>query len=183
MPLTTPKTRTPLHTRQIECIGYERDDGLYDIEAHMTDVKHYSYSNKHRGHVDAGEAVHDMWIRITVDDDLLVHSAEASTDTSPYPVCPSVNENYKKLEGLQIGPGWNLRTRNVLKGTEGCTHLTELLGPLATTAYQTVIPRRKHQGKSPRDPDKKPSLLGTCRAYASDGEIVKEYWPKFYTGS
>lgn len=182
MPLSTATKRTPLHTRQIECNGYQRDDGLFDIEAHMTDVKHYGYSSSYRGEVEPGAVVHDMWIRLTVDEDLVVHDAEASTDTSPYPACPGINARYQQLKGMQIGPGWNLKTRQLFRGVEGCTHLTELLGPLATTAYQTIVPRRKHKGEVVNNPDEKPRLLGSCHAYASDGDVIKQHWPKFYTG-
>ncbi len=33
--------RTPLHTRVVECRGFARDDGLFDIEGSITDVKTY----------------------------------------------------------------------------------------------------------------------------------------------
>ena len=32
MPLPAPAPRTLKHTRAIECTGYEREDGLWDIE-------------------------------------------------------------------------------------------------------------------------------------------------------
>ena len=31
-------SRKQLHTREIKCIGYERDDGLWDIEGRITDT-------------------------------------------------------------------------------------------------------------------------------------------------
>ena len=39
MPLPNPVPRKLMHTRAIECNGYEREDGLWDIEAHLTDTK------------------------------------------------------------------------------------------------------------------------------------------------
>jgi len=30
-----------MHRRQIDCRGYRREDGLWNIEAHLTDVKSY----------------------------------------------------------------------------------------------------------------------------------------------
>ena len=39
MPLSAPAARERLHTRQIECHGYRRADGLFDIEGHSTDTK------------------------------------------------------------------------------------------------------------------------------------------------
>jgi hypothetical protein len=58
----------------------------------------------------------------------------------------------------------------------------ELLGPVATTAFQTIYPARvKRDGEKPLT--HKPGLVDSCHAYASDGPIVKRRWPQFYTGS
>ena len=49
MPLTTPAGRRLMHTRSIECRGYEREDGLWDIEAHLVDTKTYTHLRRHGG--------------------------------------------------------------------------------------------------------------------------------------
>jgi len=36
------------------------------------------------GEIKAGEPVHGMWLRITIDDHLLVHAAESWTEYSPF---------------------------------------------------------------------------------------------------
>jgi hypothetical protein len=41
MPLSSPQEREPLHSRDIVLRGYRRADGLYDIEAQLTDTKSY----------------------------------------------------------------------------------------------------------------------------------------------
>ena len=66
MPLTNPAARRLVHTRTIECRGYEREDGLWDIEAHLTDIKNHDYELK-TGVRRAGQPVHSMWVRITID--------------------------------------------------------------------------------------------------------------------
>ena len=190
MPLSPPSPRKPIHTRNVECFGYIREDGLWDIEGHMTDVKSYAFTNSHRGELKPGEPVHNMWIRITVDDRLAIHNAEASTEHSPYAVCPAAADNYHKLIGLRIKSGWLNEVKERLGGTGGCTHLTELLGPMATTAFQTAWASRnkgremvglpKLEDRQPKD--RRPALLNTCHAYASDSPVVKENWPAFYTG-
>ena len=38
-----------MHTRTVECRGYLRDDGLWDIEGHMTDTKPFDIPNEDRG--------------------------------------------------------------------------------------------------------------------------------------
>lgn len=187
MPLSAPAPREHIHTRQIECRGYRRDDGLWDVEAHLTDVKTYGFESDWRGEMTPGTPVHDMWIRLTVTDDLEITAVEAVTDASPYQLCPEVTVNYQRLVGLSIRPGFMPKVRELLGGTAGCTHLVELLTPLATTCFQTIFPyRHRHRREGDRDPAKparRPRLLDTCYAYATDGALVKRYWPEFYTGS
>jgi hypothetical protein len=191
MPLSPPVAREHIHTRVVECRGFRREDGLWDIEGHITDVKTYAFGNHFRGEIPAGTPVHDMWLRLTVDDRLTIHEVEAVTEASPYEVCPNVAPNFARLKGLRIRPGFQAEVRSRLGGTEGCTHLVELLVPVATTAYQTVFPYRERQrreqekaeGKPRERPSRRPPLLDTCHAFASDGELVKRYWPDFYTGS
>ena len=83
MPLSSPVNRQLLHARNITCLGFYRDDGLWEIEGRLTDRKDYSFENENRGQVDAGEPVHDMWLRVTLNDNLLIPNVEASTDASP----------------------------------------------------------------------------------------------------
>ncbi|MGH7035691.1 MAG: DUF2889 domain-containing protein, partial [Stellaceae bacterium] len=51
MPLSAAAPREPIHTRQIECRGFRRADGLWDIEGHLIDTKSYAFQNEHRGEV------------------------------------------------------------------------------------------------------------------------------------
>ena len=46
MPLPRPVPRKLSHNRVIDCRGYERDDGLWDIEGHLTDVKTETWFNR-----------------------------------------------------------------------------------------------------------------------------------------
>jgi hypothetical protein len=39
MPVPAAERRKLVHTRQIECRGYQRDDGHWDIEGHIVDTK------------------------------------------------------------------------------------------------------------------------------------------------
>ncbi len=180
MPLSAPAEREPIHRRVVECRGYRRKDGLWDIEGHITDTKAYSFSNQFRGEIRAGEALHEMWIRLTIDDDRVVHGVEAVTDHGPFRACPDITPNFQALKGLTIGPGWTKAVRQRLGGVHGCTHLVELLGPVATTAYQTLVAKRAEQ--QAKTPDKRPWIIDSCHAWASDGEAVRQRWPQFYTG-
>ncbi len=177
-----------MHTRTVVCRGFRRSDGLWDIEGHITDVKAYAFENEARGTIIPGEPLHDMWIRLTLDDSLEVRAVEAVTEASPYPaICPVIAPSFQRLVGLRIGPGWTRAVKERLGGVEGCTHLVELLGPVATTAFQTIYPVRARE-RSRRvegdggDPERRPRLLNTCHAFSSDGELARRHWPAFYTG-
>lgn len=185
MPLSPPAAREPIHHRKIDCTGYLRADGLWDIEGHLVDCKTYDFDNSWRGRVSSGTPVHDMWLRLTIDERFIVRDVEAATEASPYRICPEIVPNFKKLIGLRIGRGWNRKARELLGGTEGCTHLVELLGPLATTAFQSI---RSYQRKRQREMEEAPSpdgmrfILNTCHAWSDKGEVVKRWAPDFYLG-
>jgi hypothetical protein len=184
MPLSPPAiAREHLHTRQVECRGYRRADGLWDIEGRVTDTKTYSYTSDERGEVAVGTPVHDMWIRLTVDDDLVVQALEAVTDFSPFPaVCPGIVPNYQRVVGLKIGPGWTKALKARLGGAEGCTHLLELLGPIATTAFQTIVPMRaKEKGGTGKAGILVP--LNSCHAFSANSPIIGKYAPDKFSGN
>ena len=184
MPLSPPADRRLLHRRTVECIGYRRADGLFDIEGRLTDVKSYSFPNSYRGgEIRAGEPVHDMWVRLTLDADLLVHAAEAWTADGPYAVCGDVNDAYRSLAGVRIGPGWRRAIQERVGGVRGCVHITELLGPMATTAYQTIHGRRAEKPEGRTDPPARaPFFINSCHALSSEGEVVRSDFPQWFTG-
>ena len=184
MPLSSPQTRETMHTTRVTCTGHRRDDGLWDIEGHLIDEKTYEFCNDERGKVLPGEPVHEMWIRLTITEKMEIKKVEAVTDHSPFSICRNITPNFQKLIGITIGPGWRKQVLSRVGGIEGCTHIVELLGPVATTAFQSITPVKNREEKVNRvSSDKPPRLLNTCHAFRSDGEITKKYWPKFYDGS
>ena len=166
--------REAVHKRQINCNGFVRADGLYDIEAELTDHKTYDFPSDFRGTVTPDLAVHHMVLRITIDRDRVIQHAEAITITGPYAICPTANAVFDNLVGLQIGPGWRRKVQTAIGGRHGCTHITELLGPVATIAYQTLYgeeARQKRQSGTLSDQDKQASrsqLANSCVGYADD---------------
>lgn len=173
--------RTKLHNRTYDFQGYQRADGLWDIEGRIVDTKTYAFENDYRGEIKPGEALHDMSIRLTIDDDFVIHDIEAVTDDSPFAICPAVTPNFKAIIGCQIKPGWRQLVRKQIAAADGCTHLVEMLGAMATVAFQTLYPVRAKKAGA-RKPGQRPTLLDTCHAFRSDGPIVKKSWPDFYTG-
>lgn len=199
MPLSAPAAREKQHTRSIEINGYRRDDGLYDIEAQLTDVKSFGQTNHDRGFIAAGEPIHGMWLRLTIDDTMAIVGSEAVSDHTPYVMCPTAAPNFSRLVGMRIKAGF-LRDANLaVGGTIGCTHLRELLQQMATTAFQTVSPARVRQEMRAEGAEAKPGsdavdaritetmggppkILNTCVAYSTAGPLVRRRWPHLYSG-
>ena len=185
MPLPAPtEDRELLHTRTIECRGYLRADGMWDIDGWMTDIKTYNFPNHDRIEIKAGEPLHGMGLRLTVDDTLTIRDCVAVTDFSPFTLCGNITPNFKALIGLRITQGLTKNVQERLGGTQGCTHLVELIKPIATTAFQTLVGKRmgKLSAALKSGPIKRPPILDTCHAWAQDGDIVKREFPDHYTG-
>lgn len=192
MPLSPPVERSKLHTREIVIAGYRRADGLYDIEAQLSDTKTYPLPSEDRGLIAPGEKLHGMWLRMTVDDQMTIQACEAATDYAPYTVCPQAAPNFARLAGLRIGRGFLKLAAERVGGTLGCTHLRELLQQMATTAFQTIGPARAQREMPARgainaaELDRRTSdqfggpksLVNTCLAYAEDGPVVRRRWPE-----
>lgn len=177
MPLSRPIKRQSHHKRTINSDAFLRDDGLWDIEARMIDVKAHSVDNDERGgYIPAGEPFHDISIRITIDNTFLLKTVEASIDASPFKMCNRITGAFKKLEGTRIGPGWHQQSRRLVGGVLGCTHINELLPVVATTAIQAIWPSREgdvlEEGAA--------VMINTCHSWAQNSEVVKKYLPKYY---
>jgi hypothetical protein len=183
--------RTPIHTRRVECIGYRRSDGLWDIEGRLLDTRSYDMTFYDGRELPAGAPLHQMRLTITLDKDFTIRHAAAMSEHTPYPICPDIAPAYQQLIGLRLGPGFSQKVRELFKGRDGCTHLTELLGPMATTAFQTLT-ARKHEGPQHNAESGQPGgvgrarlvgrLIDSCHGWRSDGEPIRVQYPEHYTG-
>lgn len=187
MPLSPAAPRTHLHDRVISISGYEREDGLWDIEGHLVDTKTYGFENRWRGHVAPGTPVHQMWVRLTIDDKRTIIACEAATDHSPFEICPSITPAFAALKDIRIGPGWMRQVRALVGGRKGCTHIIEMMAQMATVAFQTMGARRhtdtaEKSGDESAAPSQKrrPLFIDSCHAWAADGDTVKTFFPEFY---
>ena len=182
MGLPAAASREKKHHRKIDCEGFQRSDGLWDIDVHMVDTRTYdcTYDEFHRdGLIRAGEPVHDMWLRFTIDLDFLIHDVQAASDHTPFSICPAAAGSMRDLVGLRIGPGWLKQARERVGTDRSCTHLMDLLGQLAATAYQTL--HAAIEEREARQPGRaRPPILDTCLALSSSGDVVKNLWPEFY---
>lgn len=179
MPLSAPTAvRKRLHTRRVAYEGFERDDGLFDVDAHLDDVKDHDFQLM-TGNRPAGEPVHAMHVRVTIDRDYTIHAIEACTDRMPYPgACDRIVPAYRKLVGANLVRGFRKSLHDTMGGVHGCTHLTELLGYLPTAAIQTFAGLRRED-----DAKHKPHQLDRCHALETSTDTVRKYYPRWYRGA
>lgn len=179
-PPVAPGDRTPLHTRSIRLDGFARPDGLIDVEARLTDVKHYDLPEWSAGFLPAGEPMHAMVVTMTVDAGGTIRAFTARTEASPREVCREGATNFSRLVGLSIRKGFLKAAAERIGGVEGCTHIRELLQQMATVAFQSMRETRvQRYGTAPQE---RPAVLDTCIAWSSKGDWVRERFPQFYSG-
>src|SRR5713101_4220984 len=162
--------RRLMHTRTIECNGYLRDDGLWEVEARLVDTKPFAQRGDHfRGELRPGDPVHDIGLRLAIDDTMTIREAEAMMRATPYPTCIEVEPVLRRLVGERIGKGWRELVWRKIGRLETCTHLSELLGPAVTTLYQTRSYGKTPDGRSSledqRGTHEPPFFLGGCHSW------------------
>jgi hypothetical protein len=168
--------RSLVHTRRVRYEGYKRADGLWDIEAHLTDIKNHDYQLK-TGVRRAGQPVHSMWIRLSIDRKFNIVEAEASADAVPYPGgCETITPAYRQLIGLNLAKEFRKRANELLGGVRGCTHLTEMLAGMPTAAVQSFAGEMKEE----HDDGSKPFQLDQCHALQTTADTVRKWYPKWY---
>ena len=173
MPLKAPENRKAIHKRNVFCCGYKRNDNLWDIEGYLIDTKTYNFKTWARGNIKAGTPVHEMSIRITIDSNLKIYDIDLDMSANPYPSCPEVIPNFKELIGLEISKGFRKKVREIVGGIKGCTHMMELLFPMATTAFQTIYSLKNKTNSSPK-------LINTCHSWSEKSNVIKKEYPDHY---
>jgi hypothetical protein len=179
VPASSAVSRRPIHTRTLKVQVYERDDGLFDVEAGLVDVKQIDMRLA-TGIRPAGEPVHEMQLQLVVDRQLNILEAGSATLAMPYPgYCSEHGDAYGQLKGLNLLRGFRADLKQRLAGTRGCTHLTELAGVLPTAVIQSFagyVLDTKEGG----DDGQPPFQLDRCHALRREGQVVKTHYPRWF---
>jgi hypothetical protein len=180
MPLSPIAGRTEAHARVIEMRAFARGNGLYDVEGHLVDRKPFAFLRAgDTVPLAPGAPMHDLWVRLTVDGDFVVRGIEAASDVTPYAICKQAEATLQVLVGERLARGWSSKVKERLRGAAGCTHLTEMLVPLATTAFQAIHGLRPVQERTAGAS----ALVDTCYAYDRGSEVVRRLAPERYEAS
>ena len=177
MPLSPPAPRTLQHTRRVTYQGYERADGLWDIEGELLDSKpRPTASLTGAPDLPAGTPIHFMAIRATIDLRLVVQAMEVSMDAFPLHECPRARAALQTMVGCSMTRGWRKSIDANLGGVASCTHLRELLNNMATAAFQTLSEALAHSLPA----DVVPPYVGQCAGWDWNSEGVRVHHPQFF---
>lgn len=165
------------HRRQFDIQVFSRDDGLWEVDAVICDVRPQP-TPLATGIRPAGHPVHDMLLRLVVDETLQIQDAGSQTRAMPYQgICTEHGDAYRRLIGLRLGRGFRRAAIERLGGVQGCTHLTELAQVLPTAVMQAMAGKVfDTRGAG----DDKPFQIDGCHALRSDGEAVRLHYPRWY---
>ncbi|WP_418317328.1 DUF2889 domain-containing protein [Piscinibacter sakaiensis] len=170
------------HRRSIDVQLFARGDGLWEIDARLLDVKtnDVELAGKVRP---AGTPVHDMLLRLVIDEQANVLQAGSELDWMPYVgFCDAQADVYSRLVGLNLLRGFRRGVEDRLGGVKGCTHLSELCRVLPTAVVQAFA-GEVIDTHAPGPSGEPPFQLDRCHALRSDGAAVKLFYPRWYRRS
>lgn len=172
-----------MHTRSVRVDAFRRADGAWDLEAELVDVKPHD-ERLLGGVCPAGEPMHLMRLRVTIDASCEVIDVVAVSDAVPYRgVCEPIASAYRRLVGLNLLRGFRVGVRERLGGIAGCTHMSELAQILPTVAVQAMSgeeSRRREQLEREGGKPYRPFTIDRCHAWRSDGPVVERHFPIWY---
>lgn len=184
MPLpASPDKRALKHTRNLQAEFYLREDGLWDIEAHFSDVKPFDLEVTSFV-IPANRPVHDFWIRVTTDAKSNIVGVKIVFDQVPFGgYCEKIEAEYQKLIGLNLLNHFRQNVRERLGKTAGCTHMNELVELLPYVAVQVLIFGEKETREKAAfwKEGERPFHLDGCHALRTDGPAVAKFYPEWST--
>jgi hypothetical protein len=171
--------RTLVHRRSIDVRIYARGNGLWEVDAHIRDVRPRTVHLATGPRV-AGEPIHDMLLRLVVNERFDVLEAGARSDAVPFGAACNANlDAYARLAGLNLMRGFRRAVQERLGGVHGCTHLTELAQILPTAVLQAFAGEViDTTGDGPGAT--RPFQIDRCHALRADGEAVRIHYPRWY---
>ncbi|MDP3822160.1 MAG: DUF2889 domain-containing protein [Burkholderiales bacterium] len=176
---TAARERELKHRRRIDVQIYSRGNGLWEVDAHISDVRTRE-TRMINGLLPAGQPIHDMLLRLVVNERLDIVEAGAQTTAMPYAgQCDRYGDVYSRLVGLNLLKGFRQAVKERVGGAQACTHITELAQVLPTAVVQAfageVIDTRGASADSTQ-----PFQIDRCHALRADSPTVQTYYPRWY---
>lgn len=167
------------HRRSIDVQVYARGNHLWELDAQLVDTKTRDVTLGGESRT-AGTPIHEMRLRLVVDEAFNILEAGSETRWMPYPgQCDEHGDAYGRLVGLNLMRGFRQAVRERLGGVLACTHLSELCQVLPTALVQAFAgevlnTREDSAGHEP------PFQIDRCHALRSDGPVVQHFYPRWY---
>jgi Protein of unknown function (DUF2889) len=176
---TAARDRVPQHRRAIDVKIFSRGNGHWEVDAHLTDTRPRP-TPMATGELPAGAPIHDMLLRLVIDESFNVLEAGSQTSAMPYPgECDDLGDTYGQLVGLNLMRDFRRAVKERLGGVKGCTHLTELSQVLPTAVVQAFA-GEVLDTRGDTDGSTQPFQIDRCHALRADGDAVKTYYPRWY---
>ena len=173
------------HRRSIDVQAFDRGDHTWDIDARIVDTKTRDALLGGETRT-AGVPIHEMLLRLVVDEQLSILAAGSEMLHMPYTgLCNQHPDDdadpYGRLVGLNLRSGFREAVWQRLGGVKGCTHLTELTQLLPSAVIQAfagdVFNVRESRDASGNEV--RPFQLDRCHGLRLDGEAVRIYYPRW----
>ena len=167
------------HRRQIDVQVYARGNGQWEVDALLIDTK-TRVAQMAEGPRPPGTPIHEMLLRLVVNEKLDILEAGSETRWMPYTgTCDEHGHVYGRLVGLNLLQNFRKAARERVGGVQGCTHISELAQVLPTAVVQAfagevIDTRGTAEGAS------QPFQIDRCHALRSDGEPVRLHYPRWY---
>ena len=179
-----------IHSRNISIDCFEVGDDLMLLEGSLGDDRLFPSYYHAIGEHHNPEILHHITLSMTISlPGLVITSVKAEMPTIPNEECFEVKEIAGKLVGLRIKHGFTKNVRNIMGGTSGCIHLTNLVLAMGSTAVQGFASycTRVREDNNNKLPDFDASVfINSCRLWRADGLFVtkiKEFSKHKYGGT
>ena len=167
------------HRRQIDVQVFARGNGLWEVDATLSDVK-TRVAHMAEGLRPAGTPIHDMLLRLVVNEQFDIVEAGSETRWMPYTgTCDAHDDAYQRLVGLNLLRDFRKHLRQRVGGVLGCTHITELAQVLPTAVVQAFV-GEVIDTRGDSDGASQPFQIDRCHALSSSGEVVRLHYPRWY---
>ncbi len=165
-----------IHTRNIQIATYETDTENLIVEGILKDnllISHYDTS----GEKHPPDTVHHMVVRMLIETtSFRIENIEVEMPVFPQKDCGETSKSLDKIIGMKIAPGFTEKTKNMLGGTNSCSHLKTLVLSMASAAVQGFWVHRTKELKSDEStPDLMNNyVIDTCWVWRKDGPLVSQ---------
>ena len=163
-----------IHTRNIQIATYETDTENLIVEGILKDnllISHYHTS----GEKHPPNTVHHMVVRMLIGTtSFKIEDIEVEMPVFPQKDCGETSKSLDQIKGIKIAPGFTEKVKNMLGGTNSCSHLKTLVLSMASAAVQGFW---VHRTKEPKSDDNTPDLMNsyvidTCWVWRKDGPLA-----------